>query len=121
MTKNNLAVHLKWLLKQGPSLYPALSADTPPIDPGSRVSQQPTPPSDETELLDQLLEDIDDLKYDNMARLMIAPSSGSKPRMLSRGDTRPPSSPTTVKRPSSSRSVIQGMALILKMRTRSRP
>lgn len=28
MTNNNLAVHLKWLLKQGPSLYPSLSAST---------------------------------------------------------------------------------------------
>jgi bloom syndrome protein len=112
MTKNNLAVHLKWLLKQGPSLYPTLSADNPPIDSGSRVSQQPTPSSDETEFLDQLLEDAEDLKDDNMARLMLAPSSESKPRMLSRGDTRPPSSPTTVKKPSSSRSVVQGMPFI---------
>jgi bloom syndrome protein len=109
MTKNNLALHLKWLLKQGPSLYPTLSTDNPPIDPGSRVSQQPTPPSDENEFLDQLLEDADDVKDENMARLMLAPSSESKPRMLSRGDTRPPSSPTTITKPSSSRSVVQGM------------
>src|SRR6478735_3190161 len=111
MTKNNLAVHLKWLLKQGPSLYPTLSADNPPIDPGSRVSQQPTPPSDEIELLEHLLDDAEDVKDDNMARLMLAPSSESKPRMLSGGYTRPPSSPT-VKKPSSSRSVVQGMVLI---------
>lgn len=117
MTKNNLAVHLKWLLKQGPSLYPTLSADNPPIDSGSRVSQQPTPPSDETEFLDQLLEDVEDVKDENMARLMLAPSSESKPRMLSRGDTRPPSSPTTVKKPSSSRSVVQGMTLIREIST----
>ena len=119
MTKNNLAVHLKWLLKQGPSLYPTLSADDPPIDPGSRVSQQPTPPSDESELLDQLLEDIDDAKDETMARLMIASSSESKARMLSRRDTRPPSSPTTVKKPASSRSVIQGLPPMSKVRTRS--
>ncbi|KAF3388989.1 ATP-dependent DNA helicase hus2/rqh1 [Penicillium rolfsii] len=106
MTKNNLAVHLKWLLKQGPSLYPTLSADNPPIDAGSRVSQQPTPPSDETEYLDQLLEDAEDVKNESMARLMLAPSSESKPRMLSRSDTRPPSSPT-VKKPSSSKSIDQ--------------
>ncbi|KAJ6160961.1 Bloom syndrome protein [Penicillium chermesinum] len=43
MTKNNLASHLKWLVKQGPSLYPSLSGDVPPIEP-ARLSQQPTPP-----------------------------------------------------------------------------
>ncbi|KAJ5168744.1 Bloom syndrome protein [Penicillium canariense] len=107
MTKNNLAVHLKWLLKQGPSLYPTLSADIFPIERGSRVSQQPTPPSDETELLDDILERADDVTDENMARLMLAPSSESKPRLLSRGNTRPPSSPVTVKKPSSLTSVIQ--------------
>ncbi|KAI2794534.1 Bloom syndrome protein [Penicillium oxalicum] len=105
MTKNNLAVHLKWLLKQGPSLYPTLSPSIP-TEPGSRVSHQPSPPADETQLLDQLVEDLDDLEDESMARLMLAPSSGSKPKLLSRGDTRLPSSPTVSKKPPSSSTVI---------------
>ncbi|KAJ5669705.1 Bloom syndrome protein [Penicillium macrosclerotiorum] len=107
MTKTNLAVHLKWLLGQGPSLYPSLSAEIPPIEPENRVSLQQPPLPDEGELSNVILEDLDDVSDDNMARLMLAPPSGSKPRMLSCSDTRPPSSPSTVKKPSSSRSVVQ--------------
>lgn len=45
MTKNNLATHLKWLLKQGPSLYPSLTpseSDNQII----RVDHQINPPLD---------------------------------------------------------------------------
>jgi bloom syndrome protein len=54
MTKNNLASHLKWLLKQGPSLYPSLTAESPVVEqPTARFSQQPTPP-EEFEKLDEI-------------------------------------------------------------------
>lgn len=109
MTKNNLAVHLKWLLKQGPSLYPSLTTESPPIERDVRVSQQPTPPSDKNETLEGILEDGDDATDKNMARLMLAPSSASKPRLLSRSDPRSDSTPpTATKKLSSSRSVVQG-------------
>lgn len=109
MTKNNLAVHLKWLLKQGPSLYPSLTSESPPVERDDRVSQQPTPPSDKAEPLEAILEDDDDVTGEDMARLMLAPSSASKPRMLSRPDLRPESTPATAKKLSSSTSVIRGM------------
>ncbi|KAF7712846.1 DNA helicase [Penicillium ucsense] len=105
MTKNNLAVHLKWLLQQGPSLYPTLSTDIP-TETANRVPHQRAPPPDDIQLLDQLVEDLDDLEDENMARLMLAPSSGSKSKMLSRGDTWLPSSPTVAKKPPSSSAVI---------------
>lgn len=112
MTKNNLAVHLKWLLKQGPSLYPSLTTESPPVERDIRVSQQPTPPSDKNETLGAILEDGDDATDESMARLMLAPSSASKPRMLSRPDPRSENTPPTAKKLSSSRSVVQGVWLI---------
>lgn len=108
MTRNNLAVHLKWLLKQGPSLYPSLTTESPPVERDIRVSQQPTPPSAKNETLEAILEGGDDATDQKMARLMLAPSSAGKPRMLSRLDPRSESTPLTVKELSSSRSVVQG-------------
>lgn len=109
MTKNNLASHLKWLLNQGPSLYPSLTSETPLIERDNRVSQQPTPPSDESDIPDEVFEDCKDVTDDKMARLMLAPQSASKPRMLSRPDTNIESTPSTSNKLSSSKSVVQGM------------
>lgn len=108
MTKNNLAVHLKWLLKQGPSLYPSLTTGSPQIERDNRTFQQPIPPSDRNETLEAIPEDGDDVTGEEMAKLMLAPSSGSKPRMLSRSDPRSESTPPTAKKLPSSRSVVQG-------------
>ncbi|KAJ6135122.1 Bloom syndrome protein [Penicillium capsulatum] len=105
MTKNNLAVHLKWLLNQGPSLYPSLSAETPPIEGNNRVSQQPPPPSDENELLDAILEDVDDDHDEPMARLVAPPQSSRKPRLVSRPDTWPENSPSTVRKQPSTKPI----------------
>lgn len=108
MTKNNLATHLKWLLNQGPSLYPSLTTDTPLIERENRVSQQPTPPSDESDEPDEIFEDCNDVTDENMARLMLAPQSASKPRMLSHPDNTLQRTPSTSKKLSSSKSVVQG-------------
>lgn len=108
MTKNNLSVHLKWLLKQGPSLYPSLTTESPPVERDIRVSQQPTPPSDKKDTLEPIQEDGDDAADENMARLMLAPLPASKPRMLSRPDPLSESTPPTAKKLSSPRSVVQG-------------
>jgi len=107
MTKNNLASHLKWLLNQGPSLYPSLTTGTPLIERGNRVSQQPTPPSDESDIPDEVFEDCNDVIDENMARLMVAPQSASKTRMLSL-DPKLQSTPSTSKKLSSTKSVVHG-------------
>lgn len=108
MTKNNLASHLKWLLKQGPSLYPSLTAESPVVDqPTTRFSQQPTPP-EEFEKLDEILEDADDVSDETMARLMLCPSSESKPRMLIQADKKHDATPSTSKKPSSARNMAAG-------------
>lgn len=109
MTKNNLAVHLEWLLNQGPSLYPSLSAETPPIESNNRASQQPPPPSDETELLDAILEDVDDEHDESMARLVAPSQSSRKPRLVSRPDTWPENSPSTVKKQPSTSPALKGL------------
>ena len=108
MTKNNLASHLKWLLKQGPSLYPSLTTEAPVVEQSTRVSQQPTPP-EEFEIPDGILEDADDVTDDTMARLMLCPSSESKPRMLSQADKKYQSTPTTSKKLSTSQNTVTGM------------
>ena len=109
MTKNNLAVHLKWLIKQGPSLYPTLSAESPPIERDNRASQQPPPASDENELLDAILEDVDDDHNESMARLVAPPQSARKPRLVSRPDTWPENkTPSTSKKQSSTKPVVEG-------------
>lgn len=107
MTKNNLASHLKWLLNQSPSLYPSLTSDTPLIERANRVSQQPTPPSDESDRPDEIFEDCNDVTDESMARLMLAPQSASKPRMLSHSDNKLESTPSSSKK-LSARSVVKG-------------
>ncbi|KAJ5081611.1 ATP-dependent DNA helicase [Penicillium alfredii] len=96
MTKNNLATHLKWLLARGPSLYPSLTADSTERD--NRAPQQPTPPVDNLDLIVKVLDDGEDVKDDTMAKLLLAPQSASKPRMLSRPDTLPEKTPLTSKK-----------------------
>ncbi|KAJ6127059.1 DNA helicase ATP-dependent RecQ type [Penicillium sp. IBT 18751x] len=107
MTKNNLASHLKWLLNQGPSLYPSLITDTPLIERDNCVSQQPTPPSDESDEPNEIFEHCNDVTDENMARLMLAPQSASKPRMLSHPDNSIERTPSTSKKLPSSKSVVQ--------------
>lgn len=105
MTKNNLSTHLKWLLKQGPSLYPSLTpsahenqnnADARNPARGQPTSAQDQPgidsrssrDVDSERILETFVDDIGDnnaeVKTDtNMARLLFAPQSASKPRLLS--------------------------------------
>ncbi|OJJ77846.1 hypothetical protein ASPBRDRAFT_50678 [Aspergillus brasiliensis CBS 101740] len=106
MTKNNLAAHLKWLLQQGPSLYPSLSpsaheyhnntADrnqpTAPVPPVGALAHQP---EDITITIDDLQPEVNPAETDHvdeeaevdsdaeMARLLLTPASTRKPRMLS--------------------------------------
>lgn len=104
MTKNNLTTHLKWLLKQGPSLYPSLipsvhdsrkDIGVPSVPQAQLGLDQPGASSGlgaESDLeripgtftndtgTDDADASIDDT---NMARLLIAPQSTSKPRLLS--------------------------------------
>ncbi|KAJ5089943.1 Bloom syndrome protein [Penicillium argentinense] len=112
MTKNNLAKHLKWLLKQGPSLYPSLISETP-VEQSTRVPQQPTPPDETPEIPDEILEDVDDATDKTMARLMLCPSSESKPRMLSQSSRDPKldTTPSASKKTSSSRDIASGSNL----------
>ena len=97
MTKNNLAAHLKWLKTQGKPSYPQLTQTSPP-EHGNHVPQQPTPPTDEFAALDDILEDVENETDEAMARLLFAPQSASKPRMLSRPNTVPTSTPSTSKK-----------------------
>lgn len=105
MTKNNLSTHLKWLLKQGPSLYPSLTpsahenqnnADARNPARGQPTSAQDQPgidsrssrDVDSERIQETFVDDIGDnnaeVKTDtNMARLLFAPQSASKPRLLS--------------------------------------
>lgn len=104
MTKNNLTTHLKWLLKQGPSLYPSLTLSAhenrnnannqnpPHVRP---ILEQPTvdielgkeghPDSIAGTFVKGTGADDADVKVDdtNMARLLLAPQSANKPRLLS--------------------------------------
>lgn len=97
MTKNNLATHLKWLKTQGKPSYPKLAQSVLPQR-DNHVPQQPTPPTDEFPALDDIPEDVENETDEEMARLLFAPQSASKPRMLSRPDTLPSSSPSTSKK-----------------------
>jgi bloom syndrome protein len=101
MTNNNLAVHLKWLLKQGPSLYPSLTPSEPPNQTADVARDTASYQSNlSSDVLGTVVEQhantgtgIGDfvghgagVKGDNdadMARLALAPHSASKPRMLS--------------------------------------
>ncbi|GFF39278.1 ATP-dependent DNA helicase hus2/rqh1 [Aspergillus lentulus] len=107
MTKNNLNVHLQWLLDQGPSLYPSLTSFAQEIQ--NSASRQPTTrpqPADSNASIDRLGSihvgdsqviretktneekdgggDVIELDDPNMARLLLAPQSASKSRLISR-------------------------------------
>ncbi|KAL5358700.1 hypothetical protein BJX96DRAFT_163931 [Aspergillus floccosus] len=97
MTRNNLEAHLKWLLKQGPSLYPSLSAPAHEEHPRIRSvasAHAPEVPVAETTINDsqqhaeesvdaEVLGDGTELTSDaNMARLRLAPQSARKSRLL---------------------------------------
>ncbi|KAJ5634417.1 Bloom syndrome protein [Penicillium herquei] len=109
MTKNNLEVHLKWLLDRDPSSYLSPSAQALPIR-TERVSQQPTPPSDENEFLDAILEDADDVTNDDMARLQ-ASLSAKKPRAPGLLDTWKDEPPSTSKKAASINNFASGSGL----------
>lgn len=120
MTKNNLDVHLQWLLDQGPSLYPSLTSFAQEIQ--NSASRQPTTrpqPADSNASIDRLgsidvgdsqvvreviiSEEKDDggnvteADDTNMARLLLAPQSASKSRLLSRPEERPTSNGSAAK------------------------
>ncbi|KAL4788349.1 hypothetical protein BJX76DRAFT_175470 [Aspergillus varians] len=99
MTKSNLKTHLKWLLDQGPSLYPVL---TPPAwEPHVNSNESHSNPVPTLNLIASQTEELsikdsqpvletsvknDGFEVDSdtdMARLLLAPPSASKPRMLS--------------------------------------
>lgn len=101
MTKNNLAVHLKWLLNQGTSLHPSLSTESPPIQ-RERVSQQPPLSSDESELLDAIIQDSENTENvlnEDMAKLQTS-LSARNPRLFSRSETWKDEPPSTLKKAS---------------------
>lgn len=104
MTRHNLEVHLKWLLQQGPSLYPSLSPSArenrnsirenhtknrlipalhatgnqvPEIAIGDSQPLQKKP-------VDNVEKDSEVESDEDMARLLMAPQSASKPRLFSR-------------------------------------
>ena len=103
MTKSNLATHLRWLVKQGPSLYPSLtlSAHEARDDTNTRnpAPAQPISTLGQTDAGSSFGRDSDleripgtiventgsnDADADtNMARLQFAPQSASKSRLLS--------------------------------------
>lgn len=107
MTKNNLATHLKWLVKQGPSLYPSLtpSAHETRDDTNTRnpVPAQPISTLGETgagsivgresdleRIPGTIVEDTGSNEAyadTNMARLQFAPQSTNKPQLLSSSKT----------------------------------
>lgn len=81
------------------------------VEQPGRFSQQPTPP-DEFDISDEILEEPDNVTDDTMARLVLCPSSESKPRMLSQTDRKHNATPSTSKKPYSSRDVDAGMLMI---------
>lgn len=97
MTKNNLKVHLKWLLDQGPSLYPSLNsstrngilfdqsvrADRPVVTSPSVHIPQSTVEVGIEDTANNDPEVKSDVESDlDMGRLSFAPQSASRPRML---------------------------------------
>lgn len=110
MTKNNLAVHLKWLKTQGKPSYPQIAQSSSPRR-ENHEPQQPTPPIDESAILDDIPEDVENETDEEMARLLYAPQSARKPRLLSRPDTLPANTPSTSKKRSEHKqsSVVRGM------------
>ncbi|KAB8235234.1 RecQ family helicase MusN [Aspergillus alliaceus] len=112
MTRHNLEVHLKWLLAQGPSLYPSLSpsarqnrssikeslSQNPPIPtlraPGSQVLEIAGDSQHTHENSVGNVGDNTEVKSDaDMARLLFAPQSANKPRLFSCSTDAVPRSP----------------------------
>lgn len=102
MTKNNIATHLRWLVKQGPSLYPSLTPSaqetrddtyTRSPAPAQRIpalGQTGAGSSDLERIPGTIVENTGSNEADadtNMARLQFAPQSASKPRLLSSSKT----------------------------------
>ncbi|CAG7972291.1 unnamed protein product [Penicillium olsonii] len=98
MTKNNLAVHLKWLKTQGKPTYPQLAQSSPRRD--NHAPQHP--PVEPVSTLHDIPEDVENETDEEMARLLFAPQSASKPRMLSRPDVVPAGTPSTLRKQSAS-------------------
>ncbi|KKK27278.1 hypothetical protein ARAM_001944 [Aspergillus rambellii] len=111
MTKNNLKAHLKWLLDQGPSLYPVLTPSAweshvdqspslndpiPTYSPTASqiggVSIKDSQPATATNIKN-LNDGIGVVSDTDMARLLFAPQSAIKPRMLSRAKDSSPNNP----------------------------
>ncbi|KAL2870775.1 RecQ family helicase MusN [Aspergillus lucknowensis] len=103
MTKSNLNTHLEWLLNQGPSLFPVLTpaaweSHVNPNDSHSNsgpalsliasqteeLSIKDSQPIVPTSVKNDVGDEIELGSDTDMARLMLAPPSASKPRMLSR-------------------------------------
>ena len=121
MTKNNLAIHLRWLLQQGPSLYPSINPSSQCPEPadgeGDRIitgqNDQTVVDVPECEVTSTRVEDRqtfvvpptqetsgDGEESDSngdMARLVFAPqsTSSSKRRMLSQPGSVPVKAPVT--------------------------
>ncbi|KAL4955948.1 hypothetical protein BDW69DRAFT_182026 [Aspergillus filifer] len=124
MTKSNLETHLKWLLDQGPSLYPVL---TPPAWENARVTSDDIPansvptlnlvasqtqdlsikdsqPVLGTSVRDHVVDETEIDSDEEMARLMLAPTPGSKSRMISYNTGSPSSARKTSKSSTSTNS-----------------
>lgn len=105
MTRSNLKSHLKWLLDQGPSLYPVLTPPAWESHATANPSDSHSAPAPTLNLIESQTEDlsikdsqpasrlgvngnaddvIEDDSEEEMARLFLNPPSASKPRMLSR-------------------------------------
>lgn len=112
MTKNNLAANIKWLLKQGPSLYPSLTPSAQEKQNDANVrniaraqasstvdhlvdsGRDPNRDGDLERILGTFVDDAEenDAKVEsdddtNMARLFFAPRSTGKCRLLSTFNT----------------------------------
>ena len=124
MTKNNLTAHLKWLLQQGSSLYPSLSpsahefhstADqthpTAPVPASGVLASQPEgiriddlQPSIRSAATSNVKEKEEADSDTEMARLLLTPGSGRKPRMLSLAKDSVPPTPKPFKSSQSAKS-----------------
>ncbi|KAJ0426520.1 hypothetical protein BJY00DRAFT_272372 [Aspergillus carlsbadensis] len=108
MTRSNLEIHLKWLLDQGPSLYPVLTplmwesrgnsnnsySNTVPTlsllaSQTEELSLRNSQPALQTDAKNDVIDEIELDSDTEMARLMLAPPSASKPRMLSQNKESP--------------------------------
>ncbi|RAH85936.1 ATP-dependent DNA helicase [Aspergillus japonicus CBS 114.51] len=122
MTKNNLTAHLKWLLQQGPALYPSLVSSEHEYQNNTTSARSALPLSPLTTLPTSTAQidgpfaiddsqptrgiedqtnfnndgDIDS-ESEEMARLVLTPGSGRKPRMLCLSKDSPSQTPKASK------------------------